>query len=107
MGDEDEAMTARALGSGEVMGSAFQKKSLKDEQAEAGKNIGKKLRAARSVLNDSLEDKFKVAPTEEELKEALGGKAPKGGTLSVKRKLSDLPGEEVVPVGKKGKKKHS
>jgi len=78
--------SARPLKSGEVMvGGSFVKESLKSEQQAAAQKVNKKFAAARNELLDSLKDEFAVAPGEEDIREALGGKVPSSGTLSVAR----------------------
>jgi len=96
----------KSLKSGEVMaGGKVIKESLQTEQKEQAKKVNKKLEAARQELLASLNSDFAVAPGEEEIRAALGGKAPPAGTVSVARKRGDGEGEDQDGGGgKKGKK---
>lgn len=109
--DEEEALAAnegtsvakKAMGSGKVMpGGSFVKGTLKSEQQAEAKKVNKKLAAARNELVHSLKEDFAVAPGADDLRDALGGKAPKG-VLSVARKRESDTGEGSNPDRKKQK----
>eukprot|EP00930_Biecheleria_cincta_P035076 TRINITY_DN24156_c0_g1_i1.p1 TRINITY_DN24156_c0_g1~~TRINITY_DN24156_c0_g1_i1.p1 ORF type:complete len:1049 (-),score=208.79 TRINITY_DN24156_c0_g1_i1:193-3339(-) len=88
--DEDSAGLSRSkrpLKSGEILeGGSFIKESLKAEQQAAGQKVNKKLDAKRQELLSSLGNEFAVAPGGEDFEEALGGRVPTSGTLSVQKK---------------------
>jgi len=86
----------RPLKSGEVMaGGSFIKSSLKEEQQVAAQKVNKKLTAARNELLSSLKDEYAVAPSDLEIREALGGQAPTG-SIAVRRKRADGEGEAAA-----------
>lgn len=93
----------RPLKSGEVMaGGKFVKESLQEEQRAMGREVQKGLAAKRKELLDSIIDEdFAVAADVDDLRDALGGRTPKGGTISVRRKLP----EEENGGGKKRPKR--
>merc|ERR1719491_103818 len=96
--EEDDQDTAAAtasgsaarkpLKSGEVMaGGKFVKESLKAEQRAEAKKIGAGLDAQKNELLSSLmKDEFAVAAKAEDFNEALGGRDPTSGSISVNRK---------------------
>jgi len=95
--EEEDAADAAAAGgihrplkSGEVMpGGKFVKESLKTEQEAGAKKVKKALDAEKQDLLTSLmKDEYSVTAREEDFEEALGGKHPKQGAVSVKRKRS-------------------
>mmetsp|Transcript_31484 Transcript_31484/g.57364 ORF Transcript_31484/g.57364 Transcript_31484/m.57364 type:complete len:130 (+) Transcript_31484:2-391(+) len=110
--DLEEAATAsgaaarRPMRSGEVIaGGEFVKESLKSDQEAAAKKINRKLDAARQELLSSLKDEYSVAPDQEDFHEALGGRAPVGGSVSVKRKrAAEDEGAQRQSAGKKFKR---
>merc|ERR1712232_766317 len=94
--EEDEELRPgganRPLKSGEMLaGGQFVKDSLKTEQRAAAKQIHEQMDEKKQSLIDSLGDEYRVLPGEDEFRDALGGRAPSGGTLSVKSKR---PAEE-------------
>lgn len=93
----------RPMKSGEVIaGGQFVKESLKADQEAAAKKVNRKLDAARQELLSSLKDEYSVAPGEGDFHEALGGRAPVGGSISVKRKkAADDDGTPKAATGKK------
>jgi len=98
---------AKSLKSGEtITGGKAIKESLKDDQQKEAKKVNKKLEAARQELLSSLTDDLAVAPDADELREALGGKAPKGEVLSLKRKGDGAQDKErTFGAASKGKKR--
>merc|ERR1712072_995468 len=78
----------RPLKSGEVMsGGKFVQDSLKVEQDAGAKKIKATLDVQRQELLTSLmKEEYSVAAREEDFQEALGGRRPTSGNLSVKRK---------------------
>merc|ERR1712072_1680662 len=78
----------RPLKSGEVMsGGKFVKDSLKVEQDAGAKRVKAKMDVQRQELLTSLmKEEYSVAAREEDFQEALGGKSPTAGSVSVRRK---------------------
>lgn len=101
--------TKRPLKSGEVMsGGKFVKDSLKVEQEAGAKKVKATLDAQRQELLTSLmKDEYSVAAREEDFQEALSGRAPMSGSVSVKRKRAgaeDENGGGSTPKHGSGKK---
>lgn len=99
---EAEGLSTRAMKSGQVVqGGAFVKDSLKSEQQVARQKVNKKLEEKRKELLSTLtEEKFAIAPSTEDVSEALQGSAP-SGTVSVKKKRQNDAG--AAQQGKKRK----
>jgi len=76
------------------------RESLKDEQQEVARKVNKKFAAQHQELLSSLTDDLAVAPGEDEISAALGGKAPTSGTLSLRKRAADDSNE---PTARKGK----
>eukprot|EP00928_Gymnodinium_smaydae_P038712 TRINITY_DN26640_c0_g1_i1.p1 TRINITY_DN26640_c0_g1~~TRINITY_DN26640_c0_g1_i1.p1 ORF type:complete len:1041 (-),score=246.90 TRINITY_DN26640_c0_g1_i1:44-3166(-) len=89
--EEEEGATfggssAAPMKSGQIMaGGEFVKASLKEDQQAAARKTNKKLDAARQDLLSSLTEDMAVAPDADELRAALGGRAP-GGSVAMPRK---------------------
>lgn len=106
--DEDPEVKRRVeLGSVMAGGKVIQE-SLQTDQQAAGQKVSKKLQAARDELFSSLGEEFAVAANEDDLREALGGSAPKGA-ISVKRRSlgegDDVAAASGAGPGKKKQKK--
>lgn len=89
--EEEEGMTDQGkLRSGQMAaGGSFVKETLKADQQAGARKTHKKLDAAREELLGSLTQDLAVAPAEEDLRDALGGRGQalkSGGTISVRRK---------------------